>query len=66
MKSYETVSNENSVGYSNLLKPRNATIKYRDGHMENDVQMMYSDILFSPIYAIHFFANFYHGRIVIF
>lgn len=38
--------NENFVGHK-LLRPGNAKIKYRDGHMGNNVQMVNSDTLFS-------------------
>lgn len=35
MKNYETTYTEDFRGHSNLLRPKNAEIKYTDWHMEN-------------------------------
>lgn len=66
MKSYEIVYNENFVGHSQLLRSRHAKIRARDGHVENNIQMVNLGILFSSKYAMYFLFILYHGRVVIF
>lgn len=66
MKSYEIIYNKNFLGHNKLLRLRNAEIKYRDGCMENNVQRVNSNILFSSKHAMYFLLILCHGRVIIF
>lgn len=63
MKNYETTYNKDFLGQNTLVRPRNAGIKYRNGHMENDVQMLNSDILFCSIFAVYSVLILCHRRV---